>query len=72
MNEQRNEASTSQQEEFARQARGERRGLLREYLDLVLTSRKYWLAPIILVLLILAGLILVSGTAVAPMLYTLF
>ncbi len=39
-----------------------------------LRERKaYWLAPIILVLVALSGLIfLTSGTAVAPFIYTLF
>ena len=35
--------------------------------------RKFWLAPIIIVLLLLGALIvLVEGTAVAPFVYTLF
>jgi Family of unknown function (DUF5989) len=35
--------------------------------------KKYWLAPIVLVLLVFGGLIvLVQGTAVAPFIYTLF
>ncbi len=72
MNEPRDQAPTPQQREFARQARSKRGGLLREYFDLVRTSGKYWLAPVILMLLLLAGLILLSGTAAAPLLYTLF
>ncbi len=35
--------------------------------------KKYWLLPIILTLLLFGGLILMtSGTAVAPFIYTLF
>ena len=35
--------------------------------------KKYWLAPIILVMLLLGGLlILAEGSAVAPFIYTLF
>ncbi len=35
--------------------------------------KKYWLAPIILVLLLLGALlVLSSGSAVAPFIYTLF
>jgi len=35
--------------------------------------RKFWLAPIILVLLLLGGLIVFGqGSAVAPFIYTLF
>ncbi len=37
------------------------------------TRKKFWLAPIIIVLLILGGLIIVAqGSAVAPFIYTLF
>ena len=35
-------------------------------------NKKYWLIPIVLVLLLLGGLVLLSGTAVAPFIYTLF
>ena len=35
-------------------------------------QRKYWLIPLILVLLLLGLLISLSGTAVAPFIYTLF
>jgi hypothetical protein len=35
--------------------------------------KKFWLAPIIIVLILLSGLIvLTSGSAVAPFIYTLF
>jgi hypothetical protein len=35
--------------------------------------KKFWLAPIIIVLLLLGGLIMLAeGTAVAPFIYTIF
>ncbi len=35
--------------------------------------KKFWLAPIVIVMLLLGGLIVLSqGTAVAPFIYTLF
>ena len=35
--------------------------------------KKFWLAPILLALLVVGGLIiLVKGTAVAPLIYTVF
>jgi hypothetical protein len=35
--------------------------------------KKYWLAPILVVMLLLGGLlVLTSGSAVAPFIYTLF
>jgi len=35
-------------------------------------NKKWWLLPIILILLLLGGLLMLSGTAVAPFIYTLF
>jgi hypothetical protein len=35
-------------------------------------NKKWWLLPIILVLVILGALLLASGTAAAPFIYTLF
>jgi len=46
---------------------------LREFWEFLKTRKKYWLFPIILVLLIFGGLIvLTQGTAVAPFIYTIF
>ena len=46
---------------------------LKEFLDFLLTRKKYWLLPIIVVLLLFGGLIILSqGTAVAPFIYTIF
>ena len=39
---------------------------------LVCTKKKYWLIPIIVVLLALGLLVVLSGTAAAPFIYTLF
>jgi hypothetical protein len=41
--------------------------------DFMRVRKKFWLAPIFIVLLLLGGLIvLVEGTAVAPFIYTIF
>ncbi|MDP6268516.1 MAG: DUF5989 family protein [Arenicellales bacterium] len=41
--------------------------------DFMRERKKFWLAPIIIVLLLLGGLILLAeGTAVAPFIYTIF
>jgi hypothetical protein len=41
--------------------------------DFMRVRKKFWLAPIIIVLLLLGGLIvLAEGTAVAPFIYTIF
>ena len=44
-----------------------------ELWDFLRERKKYWLLPIVLVLLVFGGLILlVQGSAVAPFIYTLF
>jgi drug/metabolite transporter superfamily protein YnfA len=47
--------------------------ILGEFWQFLRTSKKYWLAPIVIVL-VLFGLILVAsqGSALAPFIYTLF
>ena len=45
---------------------GDRWGFMRE-------RKKFWLAPIIIVMVLLGGLIILAqGSAVAPFIYTLF
>jgi hypothetical protein len=46
--------------------------LLRELIAFMGENKKWWLLPLVLVFLLLAGLIFLSGTAVAPFIYTLF
>ena len=46
---------------------------LKEFWNFLKVRKKYWLLPILLVLLIFGGLIvLTQGTAVAPFIYTIF
>ena len=41
--------------------------------DFMRVRKKFWLAPIFIVLLLLGGLIMLAeGTAVAPFIYTIF
>lgn len=48
-------------------------GFLGELWDFMRERKKFWLAPIIIMLLLLGGLIILSeGSAVAPFVYTLF
>jgi len=46
---------------------------LKEFWEFLKVRKKYWLLPIIIVLLTFGGLIvLTQGTAVAPFIYTIF
>jgi hypothetical protein len=58
--------------DFAAQAELAPRGFARELWDFVRVNKKWWLTPIILVLLVLGALIIIGGTAAAPFIYTLF
>jgi hypothetical protein len=47
--------------------------LIKDLIDFMRERKKFWLAPIIIVMLLLGGLlVLAQGSAVAPFLYTLF
>ena len=58
--------------DFALEAEESSPGILREFLDFLLHNKKWWLLPIIVVLLVVGVLVVLSGTAVAPFIYTLF
>jgi hypothetical protein len=47
-------------------------GFLRELWGFLRENKKWWLIPILIVLLLFGLLILLSGTGVAPFIYTLF
>ena len=47
--------------------------IFKDLWDFMRVRKKFWLAPIIIVLVLLGGLILLAeGTAVAPFIYTIF
>jgi len=46
---------------------------LKEFLEFLKERKKYWLLPIIIVLIIFGGIIILSqGSAIAPFIYTIF
>jgi hypothetical protein len=46
---------------------------LKEFWEFLKVRKKYWLLPILLVLVLFGGLIVLSqGSAVAPFIYTIF
>lgn len=48
-------------------------GILKEFWDFLRIRKKFWLAPIVIVLLLLSLLIvLTQGSALAPFIYALF
>tara|TARA_B110000483_G_C18131567_1_gene517844 strand:+ start:1140 stop:1289 length:150 start_codon:yes stop_codon:yes gene_type:complete len=46
---------------------------LKEFLEFIKVRKKYWLLPILIILVIFGGLIVLSqGSVVAPFIYTIF
>jgi hypothetical protein len=49
------------------------RSLIAEFWEFLKVRKKWWLAPIIIIFVVLSVLIILTeGTAVAPFIYTLF
>lgn len=47
--------------------------LLRDFWDFMRVRKKFWMAPIVLIMLLLGALLVASqGSVVAPFIYTLF
>jgi hypothetical protein len=60
------------QDAFSKQAEGKQRGALAELGIFILHNKKWWLTPIILVLLVIGVLAVLGGSGVAPFIYSLF
>lgn len=63
---------SSSRDAFVQQATRARMGIVRELADFLAHNKKWWLTPIVLALLLVGALIVLSGTAAAPFIYTLF
>lgn len=57
---------------FAEQASQPQPGLVREFVDFLLDNKKWWLAPLVVMLLLVSLLVILGGTGAAPFIYTLF
>lgn len=53
-------------------AEGQGESLAAEFLAFLKQNKKWWLLPIVLVMLLLGVLIFLTSTAAAPFIYTLF
>jgi len=62
----------SKQKDVAELAKGRRTGLVAEFWDFLKHNKKWWLLPILAVILALGALVFLSGSGAAPFVYTLF
>ena len=60
------------EQDFRSQGERRRSSLLGEIVGFLAHNKKWWLLPIVLVLLVLGLLVVLGGTAAAPFIYTLF
>ncbi len=61
-----------QNEQLDSLAQGKRQNLLQEFIQFLKHNKKWWLLPIIILLLGMGLLFFLSGTAIAPFIYPLF
>lgn len=59
-------------EEFSRQAEAPSQSFLGELWAFLREDARWWIGPVVLLLLILGAIVTLGGSAVAPFIYTLF
>lgn len=59
-------------DDFAAKAAEQQDSFLTEFVEFLATNKKWWLTPIILILLLLGLAALFAGSGAAPFIYTLF
>jgi hypothetical protein len=57
---------------FSRQAGEKAKGPVAEFFSFLLHNKKWWLTPIIVILALVAVLVVLGGTGMAPFIYSLF
>jgi Family of unknown function (DUF5989) len=58
--------------DIARRARMSRPGVVAELWAFIRANKKWWLLPILFVILLLGALVFLTGSGAAPFIYTLF
>ena len=62
----------SEEKNFQQLSQQKRNSLVGEFIDFLKHNKKWWLLPILLILLGLGLLVMLSSSAVAPFIYPLF
>jgi len=57
---------------FAEQAAGRQRGVVGEFVRFVFQNKKWWLTPILVLLILASALIILGGSGIAPFIYSIF
>ena len=59
-------------DEFLRASENKDSNIVMEFIGFMRENKKWWLAPIVAVLLLLGLLVVLGGSGVAPFIYSLF
>ncbi|HVP09762.1 MAG TPA: DUF5989 family protein [Phycisphaerae bacterium] len=59
-------------DEFSREAAGRRTSLVAEFWDFLKHNKKWWLLPILVVLVLIGVLVVLGSTGAAPFIYPMF
>ena len=62
----------SSRSDFEKEAVQKRESFVSEFAQFLMNNKKWWMIPIIAVLLLVGALLIVGGSGVAPFIYTLF
>ena len=63
---------SSPEEQFARRGKLKRASFWSEYLYFLKTNKKWWMLPLLLLLLAYGAILVLGSSGVAPFIYTLF
>jgi hypothetical protein len=58
--------------QFETEAAAGRQSFVSEFAHFLMDNKKWWMIPIIAVLILVGALLIVGGSGVAPFIYTLF
>ena len=67
-----NNKKSDENKNFEDLAQQKRNSIIAEFWQFLKYNKKWWLLPVIVVLLIMGILVLLGGTAIAPFIYPLF
>ena len=59
-------------QDFQQESQADRTGLVGEFWDFLKHNKKWWLLPILVTMVVVGALAILSSTAAAPFIYTLF
>ncbi len=62
----------NERNEFVEASREAKTGFVAEMIGFLRDNKRWWLTPIVIVLLLLGALLILASTGAAPFIYTLF